>query len=56
MAAARRRVTTRDAAEGIARLNLPGKVVELHVSLRSFPRLDGGPRIGAIKADESGPG
>jgi aminoglycoside 3-N-acetyltransferase len=44
MAAAKRLGTTTDVAEGIARLNLPGNVVELHVSLRSFPRLDGGPQ------------
>jgi len=35
--------TRQDLADGIRRLNLSRKVVELHVSLRSFPRLDGGP-------------
>jgi aminoglycoside N3'-acetyltransferase len=36
-------VTRKDVADGIRRLSLSRKVVELHVSLRSFPRLDGGP-------------
>jgi len=38
-------VTREDVAHAIGQLKLSGKAVELHVSLRSFPRLDGGPEV-----------
>ncbi len=36
-------MTTEDLAAAIERLELGNRVIELHASLRSFPRLDGGP-------------